>query len=87
MCRPCEMKNRIRAYQFALTDLAMFLDTHPDDHQAWELRQVYRERLEKLIEEYEQHYGTLIMQQNDVDESWRQWVNDPWPWDITREVN
>ena len=75
------VEKRIGAYQFALYDLELYLDSHPYDQQAMQLRQVYRTRLSQLIDEYEQHYGKYINTMSDVQESWNEWVKDPWPWD------
>lgn len=79
-----ELVERIRAYQFALYDLALFMDSHPHDRQAMQLRSVYRQKLHQLIDAYEQHYGPLVMTMNDVEDSWEEWVRDPWPWDNTK---
>ena len=75
------LMQRIRAYQFALYDLGMFMDSHPTDNAAMQLRAIYREKLKKLINEYEQCYGAFVQTQADVEESWVEWVKDPWPWD------
>lgn len=74
---------RIRAYQFALYDLGLYQDSHPNDQAAMQLRRLYEEKLQKLIDEYEQCYGTYVQTQADVQESWTEWVNGPWPWDVT----
>lgn len=79
-----ELLDRIRAYQFALYDLELFMDSHPNDQQAHQLRAIYREKLSKLINAYEQHYGPLVITKADVEGSWDQWVCDPWPWDNTK---
>ena len=78
------VEKRISAYQFALYDLALYLDSHPCDEKAMQLREVYRQRLTQLIDEYEQHYGTLVITMSDVHDSWSEWVKDPWPWDVMR---
>ena len=75
------VEKRISAYQFALYDLALYLDTHPRDEQAMQLREVYRARLCQLVDEYEQHYGKYVATMADVQENWLEWVKDPWPWD------
>ena len=75
------LMERIRAYQFALYDLGLFQDSHPTDQDAQKLRDIYRQKLQKLIDEYEQCYGTFVQTQADVEESWTEWVRDPWPWD------
>ena len=84
MVSRCEMMKRISAYQFALYDLALFQDSHPCDHAAMQLRKMYQEKLKKLVNEYEQHYGPLVLTHQDVEESWYEWVSDPWPWDNSK---
>ena len=78
------VEKRIGAYQFALYDLGLYLDTHPCDQQAMQLREVYKTRLHQLIDEYEQHYGKYVNTMHDVDDSWKEWIMDPWPWDGMR---
>lgn len=78
------VEKRINAYKFALYDLGLYLDSHPCDQQAMQLRQQYKTMLAQLIDEYEQHYGNYVCTQSDVSDSWKEWVNDPWPWDVAR---
>ena len=78
------VERRIGAYKFALYDLCLYLDTHPNDEQAMQLRQVYETRLGQLIDEYEQHYGAYVSTMADVQDSWTEWVNGPWPWDVMK---
>ena len=75
------VERRIGAYQFALYDLALYLDSHPCDAKAMQLRDTYKTRLNQLIDEYEQHYGKYINTMADVQGNWTEWVKDPWPWD------
>lgn len=84
MVNKYEIERRIWAYQFALYELGLFLDSHPCDEQAMQLRCVYQERLKKLICEFEQHYGPYILTQQDVGDSWKEWVESPWPWEYNR---
>ena len=78
------IEKRISAYKFALYDLGLYLDSHPCDPKAMQLRGVYKERLAELINEYEQHYGNFVVTMADVDDCWAEWVSDPWPWDVVR---
>lgn len=82
MVNACELDKHITAYRFALYDLGLYLDSHPCDKQAMQLRGIYRSKLAKLINEYEQHYGPYILTRQDVGDDWKEWVSDPWPWDI-----
>lgn len=79
------LTERIRAYQFALYDLGMYQDSHPCDKTAQKLREIYKEKLRRLINEYEQCYGCFVQTQADVCESWQEWVKDPWPWDNSKK--
>lgn len=78
------VEKRIAAYKFALYDLGLYLDSHPCDQRAMQLRNTYRERLVSLINEYEQHYGKYVNTMADVSDSWKEWVQDPWPWDVVK---
>lgn len=78
------VEKRIAAYKFALYDLGLYLDSHPCDPQALQLRCVYKERLANLIDEYEQHYGKYVVTMTDVEDCWTEWVKDPWPWDVVK---
>ena len=75
------VEKRIDAYRFALYDLSLYLDSHPCDEKAMQLRGAYRQQLAALIDEYEQHYGPYVLTMTDVEDSWTEWVKDPWPWD------
>ena len=50
MVRRKAVEKRINAYQFALYDLALFLDSHPCDARAMQLRETYKSRLSQLID-------------------------------------
>ena len=78
------VEKRIAAYKFALYDLGLYLDSHPCDTQAMQLRTQYRATLAQLTDEYEQHYGNYVCTQADVLDNWTEWVNDPWPWDVEK---
>ena len=78
------VEKRISAYKFALYDLGLYLDSHPCDKQAMQLRTQYKAALAQLIDEYEQHYGNYVNTQSDVLDCWKEWVSDPWPWDVEK---
>ena len=78
----CELKRRIAAYDFALVEMNLYLDTHPDDKEALELMYAYRRKRTELVEVYESQFGPYenfaVHVQNP--DRWS-WVDDPWPWD------
>lgn len=77
-----QLLNKINEVSFAIDDIVLFLDTHPCDTQAL---QFYNEKLQirqKLMKEYEQHFGPLTVKCGESynDENWK-WVLQPFPWE------
>ena len=70
---------KIGTGKFAVTDIDLFLDTHPGDEAMLKKRAEYEEQLRPLIKEFEEKYGPLT--KADSDSTWS-WVKDPWPWDM-----
>ena len=70
---------KIGTLKFAVTDIDLFLDTHPGDKSTMKKREEYLDQLKPLVREYEEKYGPLT-KRNDDGNTWR-WVKDPWPWD------
>lgn len=63
--------------QFGMVETRLFLDTHPNDPEALELNNRYREKYTALVKEYEEKYGPLTLNGKNSDE----WLENPWPWD------
>lgn len=70
---------KIGTLKFAVTDINLFLDTHPGDTGMLRLREEYARQLAPLEEEYEKRFGPLTKAENTTN-TWA-WVKDPWPWD------
>ena len=70
----------LMALDFAAHDLSLYLDTHADDREAFE---VYRDLL-RLAEEgkrrYVQRFGP-VCKSDLVDADSYTWLNGPWPWE------
>lgn len=73
-----KMLNEIKCYQFAITELALYLDTHPDDERALCLHRKYARELKDLQDKYQKVYGPLTI--NFPCNKWR-WLEEPWPWE------
>lgn len=69
---------KLDAAQFAMWELHLYLDTHPDDLRALSLYKKYEEINERLTEEYEELCGPLYSN-GDPGVSW---LKNPWPWDL-----
>ena len=73
-----EMAIKIKEYQFAITDIALYLDTHPEDKKALCLHKNYCKRAKELKDMYQKMYGPLTI--NYTSKKWR-WLEQPWPWE------
>ncbi len=73
-------KNELMALNFAITELSLYLDTHPNDTEAAELLQSYIQLYEAGKAKYEQHNGPLTMYDG-VKKGKYLWSGDPWPWE------
>ncbi|HCW74067.1 MAG TPA: spore coat protein CotJB [Clostridiaceae bacterium] len=81
---PKKSESKLRELQeieFALVDLNLYLDTHPEDDEAVKKLAEFSEKAEALREDYEKNETILFSQhiRNEVDQS--KWINDPWPWE------
>ncbi len=76
-----QLKHRIGAYQFAIWELTLYLDTHPHSVCALEKYHEFVAMRRRLIEEYEAQYGPWVMDSNSVRGDCWTWVDGPWPWE------
>lgn len=73
-----EMLKNIKCLRFAIVDLALYLDTHPNDRKALCLHNKYCKDLRVLEDMYQKVYGPLTI--NYPCNKWR-WLEEPWPWE------
>jgi hypothetical protein len=67
---------------FAINDLNLYLDLHPDDKN---INSKFNDYCKKLCEkelEYINMYGPLELEQTSKDKF--NWINSPWPWNNER---
>ena len=72
------MINEIMSVGFAINELALYLDTHPNDTRALSLHRKYAKEYRNLTDSYERMYGPLTI--NCPCNKWR-WIEEPWPWE------
>lgn len=77
-CKREEMAMKIRELDFALVELGLYLDTHPDDNKALCLHNNYSKQIKDLKDKYQKIYGPLTMDY--PCKKWR-WLEQPWPWE------
>ena len=73
-----ELLQNIRCYEFAINELALYLDTHPEDKKALCLHKKYCNELKVLRDMYQKVYGPLTITY--PCNKWR-WLEEPWPWE------
>lgn len=72
--------HELQTLGFALVELGEYLDTHPDDKDAFSLFRSYAELYRKGRKEYEAKFGPLT-QSAAAESDQYNWLKDPWPWD------
>lgn len=80
----CERQKLLRAVQmhdFMLTDLALYLDSHPTCRKGLACYQSHKRMRDEAAAAYTAKYGPLIHSDVTCDTQWN-WVNNPWPWEL-----
>ncbi|MBO5147704.1 MAG: spore coat protein CotJB [Clostridia bacterium] len=75
-----KLKHEIMALDFALADLKLYLNTHPDCVKSIELFNSIVEKRKVLFDTYQSLYGPLIAEMYSGSEGSWDWVESPWPW-------
>lgn len=73
-----ELLSEIQCHEFAINELALYLDTHPEDQRALCLHRKYCNELKPMKDMYQRVYGPLTI--NYPCNKWR-WIEEPWPWE------
>ena len=77
---PATTLAELQALDFAIVELALYLDTHREDQGALEVYRKYQELYDRCREVYEKKYGPL----NHISarDGGYTWLDDPWPWEL-----
>ena len=73
-----EMLENIKCLNFAIIELGLYLDTHPEDKKALCLHKKYCKEYKELTDKYQKVYGPLTIYY--PCNKWR-WIEQPWPWE------
>ena len=68
---------KIYEYDFALNDLSLYLDLHPEDTEVYMLFKKYTEELRNYVEMYEKKYGPMELDSSNYNQY--KWYEGPWP--------
>ncbi len=70
----------IQMYDFALYEIKLYLDTHPNCRKGLDYFHKYNDLKKAAEEEYINLYGPIVSSQVKSRDRWT-WVNEPWPWE------
>lgn len=73
--------HELQALGFAIVELGEYLDTHPEDQEAFSLFRSYAALYQEGRAAYESMYGPLT-QHASADAAQYTWLNEPWPWEF-----
>lgn len=73
----------LQALEFVIGELGLYLDTHPDDDEAFRLFQEYVAMEREGRKRYEAMHGPITLMAAADGEKFT-WINDPWPWEMKR---
>lgn len=74
------LMQRLNVQGFAISDILLYLDTHPCDQQAMDYYHRYCSMYEETKAEYEKCYGPINVTGVTDTDRWT-WVSTPWPWE------
>lgn len=78
-CEKEKMLYKIMALSFAINDLNLYLDLHPDKKYVFDLFKKYVQEKENLCQEYEKSYEPLELTGTTGPKF--NWLDSPWPWE------
>jgi spore coat protein JB len=81
--KPITPLSELQVLGFAIQELALYLDTHRDDHEALQVYQDYQKMYDHCRNVYLKEHGPMNHSQI-TDSSKYQWLNDPWPWEYSK---
>ena len=78
--KPITPKTELQTLGFGIQELALYLDTHPEDKEALQLYRTYQKMHHEASMEYAQKCGPMNHEMP-VDSNKYNWLDDPWPWE------
>ena len=71
----------LNAISFAAHDINLYLDIYSNDKDMIELFNQYKNEANKLMMEYEQKFGPLLVSSEATNKTPWSWDDSPWPWE------
>ncbi|MBS4199530.1 spore coat protein CotJB [Bacillus sp. FJAT-49732] len=77
-----ELLEELQAVDFVILELALYLDTHPNDHDAIQQYNAYVQMRKTLKKQFEQEFGSLTSFGSSYSKYPWDWEEAPWPWQV-----
>lgn len=71
---------KLSSVAFAMFEIRLFLDTHPDSTEAKGRLDSMEETYMQLRTQFEEMYGPLMSRDAETPV---QWIKGPWPWEVS----
>lgn len=81
--KPVTPMTELQTMAFAIQELALYLDTHRNDTEAYELYCTMQNMYNKAKDEYEKDCGPLTHHSRNSQGEYR-WLDEPWPWEYAK---
>ena len=75
--------NEVMSIDFVTDELALYLDTHKDDVEAFEMFQTFLTLSAEAHARYTEKYGAICRKDLRTAESYT-WLDKPWPWEYLK---
>ena len=70
----------LMSYDFILTELNLYLNSHPYDKNALKMHSEISDKAETLRKNFTNTFGPLTAANSKNSEKW-EWIQGPWPWE------
>lgn len=74
----------IQKVAFAMKDINLYLDVHPEDRCMINLYNRYLDQKKELVERFEKRFGPITLRSNDLNNIPWAWNMNKWPWEGDR---
>lgn len=81
--KPITPMTELQTLAFVIQELALYLDTHRDDREAFELYKNYQQMYEHCMKEYSKNKGPMNHSRTANGPGY-EWLDDPWPWEYCK---
>lgn len=81
-----DLLDQISAWGIIITDMHLYLDTHPSDAKALDDFKKFAAKYKELVDEFEAQFGPLSYSGVTKQSSFN-WIDEPWPWQNNKSQN